>query len=50
MLELKLTVEEINLIGAALGKLPFETVEAIILKLRTQIQEQLVKRESPKSE
>ena len=50
MLEFKLTLEEVNLIGAALGKLPFETVEAIIAKLRSQAQEQMIKRESPETE
>jgi hypothetical protein len=50
MLKFELTLEEINLIGTALGKLPFETVEALIVKLRAQASGQMVKRESPVAE
>ncbi len=41
MLTFTLTIEEANLITTALGKLPYEAVEAIILKLRTQAAPQL---------
>lgn len=37
---LNVTADEANLIGAALGKLPFETVAELIAKIRTQAQMQ----------
>ena len=37
---LRLTGEQVNLIGAALGKLPFETVSALVQALQLQIQQQ----------
>lgn len=37
---LKVTGEEVNLLGAALGKLPYENVAKLITSLTNQIQEQ----------
>lgn len=34
----ELTVEEINLIGHALGKLPYEAVHALLSKVKGQIE------------
>lgn len=41
MLKFELSIEEANLILAALGKAPFEQVASLISKLREQAQPQL---------
>ncbi|WP_020536760.1 hypothetical protein [Lewinella cohaerens] len=40
-LKLELTVEEVNLILSALGKLPFEQVFSLVNKIQQQAAEQL---------
>lgn len=40
MIKLELTEQEVNILGAGLGKLPFETVAGLIQKLNQQIADQ----------
>lgn len=47
---LKVTNEDVNMIGKGLGKLPFDDVASLIQKLRNQIVEQQAKQEAPKVE
>lgn len=42
---IKITGDEINIIGLALQKQPFKMVEKVILKLRQQVTEQTKKEE-----
>lgn len=41
MLKFELTVEEANVVLAALGKMPYEQVVSVIVKIRDQAQAQL---------
>jgi len=45
MLNFELTLDEANLVLAALGKAPFETVAGLITKMREQAQPQLAEME-----
>jgi hypothetical protein len=45
MLKFELTLDEANLVLAALGKAPFETVAGLITKMREQAQPQLAELE-----
>ena len=46
MLKFELSVDEANLILAALGKAPFEQVAGLIAKLREQAQPQLANQQT----
>ena len=43
---LKVTEAELNFIGSAIGKLPFEQVEGLINKLRQQAQQQMIQQQN----
>lgn len=42
-----LSEQEINLVGAALGKLPFEAVASLVAKLQQQVNDQQKVDEAP---
>ena len=46
-MQLDLTLEQINVIMAALGNAPFVQVEGIINEIRKQVQPQLAPQEAP---
>jgi hypothetical protein len=46
MIKLELSLEEINVVLAALGRMPYESVAALIPKIQQQGQAQLQKEET----
>ena len=47
MIKIELSIEEINVVLAALGRMPYEAVAGLIPKIQQQGQEQLQKEETP---
>jgi len=46
-MQLDLTIDQINVIMAALGNAPFVQVEGLINEIRKQVQPQLAQQEAP---